>query len=119
MFTTLLLCLSLNIYHEARGESTRTQEAVAAITMNRTKVKDKPRDVCEVVYYPYAFSWTNHPNKIKDKEAFLKAKKIARAYLAGKTNRLIGNRLYFNEKRLGKRYKTKNKPILLGGLLMY
>lgn len=117
--TTLLLCLSLNIYHEARGESTRTQEAVAAITMNRTKAKDKPRTVCEVVYEPRAFSWTNHHKKVNDKEAFLKAKSIARLYLAGRVNKLIGNRIYFNEKRLGKRYKTANRPIVLGGFIMY
>ena len=30
-----LLCLALNIYHEARGEPLKGQIAVASVTMNR------------------------------------------------------------------------------------
>jgi len=115
----LLLCLSLNIYHEARGESIETQEAVAAITMNRTRSKEYPSNVCKVIYEPKAFSWTHHHHSKIDKDAFVKAKKIAILYLGGKVNKTIGNRMYFNERRLGKRYKTPNRPIVLGGLMMY
>jgi len=119
MLTTALLCLTLNVFHESRGESILTQEAVAAVTMNRTKDKSFPKDVCKVVYAKGAFSWTRHHHKIKDKVALEKAKDIARLYLSGKTNRMIGNRLYFNEIRLGKRFKTTHRPIVLGKLVMY
>lgn len=119
MFSTLLLCLTLNVYHESRGVSIEAQEAVAAITMNRTKDKDYPSNVCKVVYAPKAFSWTQQHHRVTDKEAFAKAKAIALQYLQGKKNSTIGNRLYFNERRLGKRYNTPYKPIVLGGLMMY
>ncbi len=68
-----LLCLALNIYHEARGESVATQEAVASVTFNRAKQNQE--NVCNVVFEPKQFSWTNrlgnvdikHPNKLVHK----------------------------------------------------
>lgn len=110
----------MNIYHESRGESIETQEAVAAITMNRVKSKDYGNSVCDVVYSPYQFSWTkNRKREVEDKESFLKAKEIAKSYLKGKKNNKVGNRLFFNNKNIGKRYKVKNKPIVLGKLIFY
>jgi N-acetylmuramoyl-L-alanine amidase len=118
MITTTLLCLTLNIFHESRGESIDTQEAVAAITLNRSRKWGK--GVCMEVYSPGSFSWTRHSHlKIKEKLAFERAKRIATAYLSGKVNHKIGDRLYFNERRLGKRFRTKHKPIILGRLMMY
>jgi N-acetylmuramoyl-L-alanine amidase len=118
MITTTLLCLTLNIFHEARGESIDTQEAVAAVTLNRSKKRG--RGVCREVYSPGSFSWTRHSHlKIKEKVAFERAKRIATAYLSGKVNGRIGDRLYFNERRLGKRFKTKHRPIIIGRLIMY
>lgn len=52
---TAVLCLALNIYHEARGEMIPGQYAVANVTMNRAG--DKSR-VCEVVTAKHQFSWT-------------------------------------------------------------
>jgi spore germination cell wall hydrolase CwlJ-like protein len=118
MITTTLLCLTLNIYHESRGESIETQEAVATITLNRSKKLGK--GVCKVVYTPSAFSWTRHGSmKIRDKVAFERAKRVAEGCLRGRVNGKVGDRLYFNEKRLGKRFKTKHKPIVIGKLIMY
>lgn len=113
-----LLCLTLNIFHESRGELVEVQEAVAAVTINRTKEYSK--SICEVVYSKAAFSWTRHHNlKVKDRVALERARRIASDYLGGKVNKQIGNRLYFNEKRLHKRFKTKHKPILLGKMIFY
>jgi spore germination cell wall hydrolase CwlJ-like protein len=52
-------CLATNIYHEARGEGYLGGLAVAVVTLNRTRHVDYPRTVCEVVYQPQQFSWTN------------------------------------------------------------
>lgn len=117
---TALLCLSLNIYHESRGESERVQEAVAAITMNRASEMDKNNPVCKVVYSSHQFSWTlKKRSTTRDKKALSKAKIIASRYLNGKRNKLVGTRQYFNHKRMGKRFKTPNKPIVLGRLVFY
>jgi N-acetylmuramoyl-L-alanine amidase len=51
-----LACLTLNIYHEARGEPDTGQLAVAYVTLNRAR--RKKMDVCDVVVEPYQFSWT-------------------------------------------------------------
>lgn len=82
--------------------------------------KDFGNSVCDVVYAPYQFSWTkNRKRKVDDTNSFIKAKKIARLYLNGKKNNKVGNRLFFNNRNKGKRYVTKNKPIVLGKLTFY
>jgi N-acetylmuramoyl-L-alanine amidase len=52
-----LLCLSFNVYFEARGEPILGQYAVAQVTMNRAK--HDISKVCGVVFAPKQFSWTN------------------------------------------------------------
>ena len=52
-----LLCLALNIYHEARGEPLKGQIAVASVTMNRANWDITK--ICPVVYAPKQFSWTH------------------------------------------------------------
>ena len=69
-----LACITQNIYHEARNESTAGWIAVADVTLNRVKSDAFPNTICEVVYesphyrskndgklYPYKnrcqFSW--------------------------------------------------------------
>ena len=50
-----LLCLSLNVYHEARSEPVVAQQAVAYVTLNRTR---QDHDLCDVVLRRGQFSWT-------------------------------------------------------------
>ncbi|MFD1803948.1 cell wall hydrolase [Mixta tenebrionis] len=52
-----LLCLALNIYHEARGEPLKGQIAIASVTMNRANWDIN--QICPVVYAPKQFSWTH------------------------------------------------------------
>lgn len=54
-----VLCLALNIYHEARGEPAEGQVAVAEVVINRARATG--RTLCEEVYAPYQFSWTLAP----------------------------------------------------------
>jgi N-acetylmuramoyl-L-alanine amidase len=44
-----LQCLALNIYHEARNESTAGQVAVGQVVLNRMESNRFPDTVCEVV----------------------------------------------------------------------
>lgn len=55
-FVESLLWLSLNIYHESRGEPEIGQLAVAHVTLNRAIEENK--SVADVVLAPYQFSWT-------------------------------------------------------------
>ena len=78
-------CLTDNIYHEARGEPLAGQVAVAKVTINRTKHKSFPKNLCEVVYQPKQFSWTiKKPKKPVDIEAWNNAKYAAYTALASK-----------------------------------
>ncbi len=53
-----LLCLALNIYHEARGEQERAQWAVGFVTINRAKRAEWGGNICSVVWARSQFSWT-------------------------------------------------------------
>ena len=45
-----IACLAINIYHEARGESSEGKIAVAFVTLNRVKHDAYPDTICGVVY---------------------------------------------------------------------
>jgi len=49
MITSIVLCMALNIYHEARGEPLAGQIAVGHSVLNRVLDKRYPNDVCSVV----------------------------------------------------------------------
>ena len=50
MITETLVCMALNIYHEARSESRIAQLAVGQVVMNRVYSDRYPNDVCGVVF---------------------------------------------------------------------
>lgn len=59
------MCLALNDYFEARGESMRGRVAVAQVVLNRARDSRFPRDLCKVVTqnlsgqkFACQFSWT-------------------------------------------------------------
>jgi N-acetylmuramoyl-L-alanine amidase len=60
------MCLALNIYHEARGETLAGQLAVGFSTMNRVADKRYPATVCGVVKQAKYYSW-DLDNPIKHK----------------------------------------------------
>ena len=56
-FTSVLLCLSINIYHEARDQGYDGMAATAIVVMERANYE--PEAVCDVVFKPKQFSWAN------------------------------------------------------------
>lgn len=71
-----LVCMSLNIYHEARGTSHNNQLAVALVTRNRQNVIGG--SICHVVYQPRQFSWTaRRPGRPAERQAWETAQRIA------------------------------------------
>lgn len=49
MIETALICLAMNIYHEARGEPLAGRIAVAEVVFNRVVSPKFPNTICEVV----------------------------------------------------------------------
>lgn len=54
-----IVCLAKNIYFEANTQSYVGQQAVAFVTLNRVASKLYPNNICDVVWQPDQFSWTN------------------------------------------------------------
>ena len=78
-----LVCLALNIYHEARSEPLHGRLAVGLTTLNRAKHrKDK---ICAVVFKERQFSWTMMPElewwNPKNKKAWNQSLKDAKTTL--------------------------------------
>ena len=57
MIAEALMCLALNVYHEAKNQSLIGQIAVAQVVMNRVKDERYPDTVCEVVEQGPTYSW--------------------------------------------------------------
>lgn len=92
-----LNCMAEAVYHEARGESSRGQAAVAEVILNRVDSRSFPSTVCGVVNQPSQFSYTIGGRKpISNKGAYLRAREIARAALSGAPRNLTGGATYFH-----------------------
>lgn len=91
-----LMCLALNIYHEARGESLDGQVAVAMVTMNRASWQTSR--VCQVVYEKNQFSWTNRVKNHSPQEpiAWARAKRIANRVIAGHHDDITNGATHFH-----------------------
>ena len=115
-------CLTLNIFHEARSESKKGQQAVASVTLNRVRSKHYPNTVCDVVYqkrwdtirkrYVSQFSWTefDQPPKLKSK-AWYRAWKIAEEMYKKKDEKLLKGALFYHAKRIKPSWARKKRPI--------
>lgn len=61
-----LLCLALNVYHEAKNQSLIGQIATAQVVMNRVKDERFPNTICEVVKQGETYSWKpDYPIKFR------------------------------------------------------
>ena len=87
-----VMCLAMNVYHEARGEGIRAMMAVAEVTMNRVNDHRFPDDVCSVVQQGYEpgrrdcqFSWycDGLSDAMREEEWSAVAQLIAIDYLTG------------------------------------
>ena len=97
MIAEAIACMALNIYHEARNESTVGQIAVAQVVMNRVGDDRFPDTPCEVIYdgpvskngWPIKdrcqFSWycDGLRDEPRNKQAYQQAYEVAKTVLEG------------------------------------
>jgi len=57
MITAAVMCMALNLYHEARGEPLAGQYAVGLSVINRVRDKRYPDNVCDVVHQAKYHGW--------------------------------------------------------------
>lgn len=93
-----LMCLALNIYHEARGEPLEGQIAVAMVTMNRADWQTS--GICQVVYERNQFSWTNRVSRFPPQEhdAWTKAKRVATRVIEGRHDDITYGATHFHSR---------------------
>ena len=84
------------VYHEARGESNKGQQAVVEVVFNRMKHKKYPNTLYEVVSQQGQFESYKLINLEVDNEQYKKCKKNVKKVLKGKTNILTKGYLYFS-----------------------
>lgn len=71
-------CLTLNVYHEARGEGVKGMIAVAMVTVNRAASGHMgAKNVCHAVMQKKQFSWTMNPTLVKKWMGATKASELA------------------------------------------
>lgn len=99
------------LYHESRGESIKGQAGVGYTIINRTKRKEFPKTICEVIQQPGQFGFIKKHLIIKNKKEFEISKQIANKIINGEITNPIGFRLYFNTYQM---FKTKYSPIKIG-----
>lgn len=133
MLSTAAICLALNVFYESRGESIKGQYAVAQVTLNRSNNESgNTGNVCGTVFEQKQFSWTQqfrNPKKRYVKIAMLAKKTdeiswyraidIARTVMAKKARDVTKGATYFNEKGMGRRYKTNVAAKIIGNHIFY
>lgn len=99
-----LYCLAEAIYFEARGESTRGQQAVAEVILNRVDSRYYPNTICGVVNqgtgrrHACQFSYTcdGQPETVNERGAWARAEQMARQMIGGAPRRLTGNATHYH-----------------------
>ena len=86
-----VVCLALNMFHEARGSTVKDQIASTYVVFNRymdtnypLTLKNKKRSLCNIIFDKWQFCWTNghkipkpDVKKYGEKNAWEKAQKLA------------------------------------------
>lgn len=111
-------CLAKTIYHEARGESVKGQQAVALVTVNRALHPKFPSSICRVVYQKAQYSWTSMGVKVRDKEAWERAKDIAYHTLNNYDELKSFTALYFHATHVSPNWK-KRRIAKIGNHIFY
>ena len=109
MLETALMCLAMNIYHEARGEPLVGRIAVAQVVVNRANSVQFPNTICEVVKqgkyynnqpikYKCQFSWwcDGKSDKVTDQQEWEKAVNLAQKVLLEDIPDVTENALYYH-----------------------
>lgn len=104
-----LMCLALNIYHEARSEPVEGQIAVAMVTMNRASWN--AASICEVVYEKKQFSWTHRLTDTTPQEptAWASAQHVARRVIEGQHDDITDGATFFHTRAVQPAWRNSLK----------
>lgn len=106
-------CLAKALYFEARGESVKGQFAVAEVILNRVNSPRYPATICSVVHQggrkgcQFSFTCDRHPDKIREKGAWVQAGKIARLMIDGAPRALTDGATHFHTRQVRPAWSRK------------
>lgn len=122
MISEAILCLSIAIFKESRGEPLKGKYAVAEVIHNRSNHPSFPKDYCGVIKQKSQFSFYKGSSSLKppkhEQEAWKESQEVAKNFYKKKTNYTNGA-IYFNTSRLGVRFKPTVKPLKCGKHIFY
>lgn len=120
MVKTALICLALNVYHEARGEPHLGQKAVAFVTVNRSEHKN---EICDIVYATNQFSWTRNKKRKKinkDSQEWKDALELSRKVLAQKVSDPTKGATHFHNTKVKPKWRKELKKVTkIGNHIFY
>ncbi|MEX2365119.1 MAG: cell wall hydrolase [Pseudohongiellaceae bacterium] len=126
-----LRCLTLNVYHEARGESVAGQYAVAEVTLNRVASERFPDSLCEVVHeqrwdrirkrHVGAFSWTElELTADMSDPAYKTARRVAGDVYYRRHEPRVGDALFYHASYIRPSWaRSKQKVATIGQHIFY
>ncbi|MCQ8229067.1 MULTISPECIES: cell wall hydrolase [Pantoea] len=118
-----ILCLAMNIYHEARGEPIKGQIAVGTVTMNRANWDVK--EICPVVYAPKQFSWTSlkkNPYRYPPKEdkSWQRARELAKKIVEGELQDVTKGATFFHAHHVKPTWRHAfERTVVIGNHVFY
>lgn len=118
-----ILCLAMNIYHEARGEPIKGQIAIGTLTMNRAKGEIK--EICPVVYAPKQFSWTSLRKKPyrsppREDKNWQQARKLAKKIVKGELKDVTKGATFFHAYGAKPAWRhTFQRTVVIGNHVFY
>ncbi|MGR3762110.1 cell wall hydrolase [Roseobacteraceae bacterium NS-SX3] len=121
-------CLAEALYFEARGESVKGQFAVAEVILNRVRSSQFPNSLCGVIKqgtgrrYQCQFTYTcdGHKEVIREKKAYERVSKVARAVLDGAKTGLTEGATYYHTTAVKPRWsRVFTKTARIGTHLFY
>ena len=115
-------CVAEAVYHEARGTSDTSQEAVAHVIVNRAKSEDFPDDLCAVTEDGCQFSYEcdGKSEAMTEPEAREEAIDTAEAVLGGAASDPTGGALYYHNGAVEPDWADEFRPTAeIGGHTFY
>ncbi|AVO39817.1 cell wall hydrolase [Pukyongiella litopenaei] len=121
-------CLSEALYFEARGETVKGQFAVAEVIMNRVASNSYPNSLCGVIRqgtgkkFQCQFTYTcdGHKEVIREKKAFERVAKVARAVIDGAVEDLTAGATHYHTSAVRPRWsRTFTRTAQIGVHMFY
>ena len=136
MIAEALVCLALNVYHEARDQPFIGQVAVAQVVMNRVYDDRYPDTVCEVVEQGPTYSWKpdfpvrhrcqfswycdGKSDKVYDEEAWQQALMIAHGVYYGNLDDFVEGATHYHASYVLPEWaETKTQVVQIGEHIFY